>query len=225
MIELMNHYGGLWLRFFGPAVIQNTVFLGVLFVILYWLRRRSASLRYLVALVGLVKLLLPPFLSLPVPLPAYEQIQHLPVVISGIPFIRQPVGPGPVASQPVPLDTAGIVFSLWCVCMALFIFLSLTSTIRLALAVRKAEEVEDSVGTWIRQQHGIRIYRADRIAMPMTLGIFPHRIFVPSCWDSWSLECRKLVMRHELAHIRRHDGMVQFIQIIAQAIYLFHPLV
>jgi beta-lactamase regulating signal transducer with metallopeptidase domain/biopolymer transport protein ExbD len=230
MTELLNHYGGLWLRYFGPAVIQNTVFLGVLFVVLFLLRRQSASLRYLVALVGLVKLLLPPFLKLPVLLPSYEQIRHLPVVISGIPFIRQPVvpgqvAPGPVASQPATLDTTGLVFTLWCLCMALFVFLSIASTVRLARVVRNAEEVDDAVGTLTRRRYGIRIFRTERIAMPMTIGIFPHRIFVPSCWDRWSLECRKLVMQHELAHIKRHDGIVQFVQIVAQAIYLFHPLV
>jgi biopolymer transport protein ExbD len=71
----------------------------------------------------------------------------------------------------------------------------------------------------------VRIFKSERAAMPMTIGIFPRKIFVPVAWDRWPGECRRMVIRHEIAHISRYDGVFQVIQILARAVYFFHPLV
>jgi TonB family protein len=61
--------------------------------------------------------------------------------------------------------------------------------------------------------------------MPLTIGFFSNKIFVPARWDSWPAECRKMILHHEIAHIKRKDGLFQLIQLVAQAVYFFHPLV
>ena len=62
MIDVLNECGRLWLEPFGLMAVQNTLFLLLVLGALIWLRHAPARLRHLVALVGLVKLLLPPFL-------------------------------------------------------------------------------------------------------------------------------------------------------------------
>ena len=226
MTEFLNHYGGLWLGHFTPAVLQNTVFLGMLLALLYRLRRRSASLRYAVGLVGLVKLALPPFLSLQAVLPAPEKIGNIPAAISAIPFIGRTVAVDAAsASKAVSLNAAGMVFALWGAGAAFFIVFSLIATARLYFALRGARPAGDSVGVRSAYEHGVRIMETERIAIPLTFGLFPKKIFVPPAWHLWSPECRRMVVRHELAHIRRRDGVVRLFQIFIQALYLFHPLV
>ncbi len=65
MIQILNSAAAQWGEFFLLAVIQNTIFLGLVFVALHILRNAPARVRYLVALAGLLKLVLPPFLRIP----------------------------------------------------------------------------------------------------------------------------------------------------------------
>jgi len=62
MIEWLNHTGEIWLSYFGLALIQNTIFMGIIFLLLYWLRQASAQIKYWIGVIGLLKLILPPFL-------------------------------------------------------------------------------------------------------------------------------------------------------------------
>lgn len=39
-----------------------------------------------------------------------------------------------------------------------------------------------------------------------------------------ALDCKRVVLAHELAHIRAHDHWVSFLQLLAKAIYFFNPL-
>lgn len=226
MTEFLNHYGGMWLGHFTPAVLQNTVFLAMLLALLYRLRRRSASLRYTVGLVGLVKLALPPFLSLQAVLPAPEKIGNIPAAISAIPFIGRTItADAAAASKALSLNAAGLAFALWGAGAIFFIVFSLISTARLFFALRGARPVGGSVGFRSACEHGVRIMETEKIAIPLTFGLFPKKIFVPPAWHLWSPECRRMVVHHELAHIRRRDGIIRLFQILIQALYLFHPLV
>ena len=71
----------------------------------------------------------------------------------------------------------------------------------------------------------IQVYKNDFIGMPLTMGLFSKKIFVPVHWDHWSPEWQKMVLNHELAHIQRRDSLMKLFQIIAQALYFFHPLI
>ena len=42
--------------------------------------------------------------------------------------------------------------------------------------------------------------------MPMTFGLFRNTILMPADAADWTEERRRLVLLHELAHVRRHDA-------------------
>ena len=58
-----------------------------------------------------------------------------------------------------------------------------------------------------------------------TIGILSKKIYVPKLWNSWSPEHREMAIQHELNHINRHDGLISGVQLLARAVYFFHPLV
>lgn len=61
------------------------------------------------------------------------------------------------------------------------------------------------------------------IATPTAHGIVTPLLLLPLHAESWSAEERRLVLLHELAHVRRQDCLTQLISQVARAIWWPHP--
>ena len=70
-----------------------------------------------------------------------------------------------------------------------------------------------------------RLLRSEDAKMPFACGLFTPTIVLPAECDGWSLDRRRAVLLHELAHVRRHDLVGHTMGRIACAVYWFHPLV
>src|SRR5262245_6590562 len=71
----------------------------------------------------------------------------------------------------------------------------------------------------------VRLLQAEGPAMPMTWGIRRPAILLPADAAAWAPDRRRDVLLHELAHVKRHDFLIQLIAHVACAVYWFHPLV
>jgi beta-lactamase regulating signal transducer with metallopeptidase domain len=60
---------------------------------------------------------------------------------------------------------------------------------------------------------------------PMTWGIFRPVILLPEGAESWPRVRLEAVLLHELAHIRRHDALTQFLALAVCAVYWPNPLI
>jgi TonB family protein len=218
MIEQLNQYGQIWAEFFGLVILQNTLFLGIVFLVLYWLRDANAKTKYIITMIGIVKLLLPPFIPASFLSKLFAFSNGIIAVQIGKPMIA--VSADQIEST-LSLSLVGLLFLIWFLTVSISLLVPIVTTLRLQFKLRDAipirfEEIDNA---------SIKIYQSEKINMPLTIGIFSNKIFVPAQWDSWSSECRKMILHHELAHIRRRDGIFKLLQIIDQAIYFFHPLV
>jgi beta-lactamase regulating signal transducer with metallopeptidase domain/HEAT repeat protein len=70
-----------------------------------------------------------------------------------------------------------------------------------------------------------RLLRSEDAKMPFACGVFTPTIVLPADCDTWSLDRRRAVLLHELAHVRRHDLVGHTLGRLACAFYWFHPLV
>ena len=70
-----------------------------------------------------------------------------------------------------------------------------------------------------------RLLRSEDAKMPFACGLFTPTIVLPAECDGWTLDRRRAVLLHELAHVRRHDLVGHTMGRVACAVYWFHPLV
>lgn len=71
----------------------------------------------------------------------------------------------------------------------------------------------------------VRLLRSHRSGTPLCAGTLHPAIVLPREAHSWSAERRRLVLLHELAHIRRYDCLTQLVAQAACALHWFNPLV
>lgn len=69
-----------------------------------------------------------------------------------------------------------------------------------------------------------RVWESHAVATPCAIGFRQPRIIVPASWALWSVEQRASVIRHEQAHITRHDLWFALLTRINRAVFWFHPM-
>ncbi|HVA47116.1 MAG TPA: M56 family metallopeptidase [Pirellulales bacterium] len=81
----------------------------------------------------------------------------------------------------------------------------------------------------LRRQLGVRrsvqLRQCESAPAPLTWGALRPVLLVPFEAGAWPDERRRLVLLHELAHVRRWDWLTQLVAHVACAVYWFNPLV
>ncbi len=71
----------------------------------------------------------------------------------------------------------------------------------------------------------VRLLQSDHVAMPMTWGWRQPVILLPAMASDWQSPRRTVVLRHELAHVKRADVVTQSLAQWVCAAYWFNPVV
>ncbi|HET6726366.1 MAG TPA: M56 family metallopeptidase [Gammaproteobacteria bacterium] len=103
---------------------------------------------------------------------------------------------------------------------------------RIAQLSRRADPVDDpgwhALADEIAGQLGLRRKVALRhhtdVEMPMTFGIRRPLVLLPAAAAEWTDGKRRLVLLHELAHVRRGDALTQLVMQIVCALHWPNPL-
>ena len=136
---------------------------------------------------------------------------------------REPLSPA--RSIPLPLLLWGIG------CTAALASLTV-SAVRCSRLVRAANPLRDPIplreAEAIRRQLGIRGHvrccLSPAVATPMTGGLWKAVVLLPMAAAAWSSDRWRVVLMHEMIHVRRRDVLRQFIVRVVIAFYWFHPL-
>ncbi len=219
----------------------------------YVLRRRSAHVRYLLWLLVVAKCLVPPFFGVAVPIlpqperattimpsdsPIYGDEEAASVRLSEEITAQVPAplfqGTSTASGFRLALSTRGAVVVLWSGGLIAFLAMALIKTGRTMRRLRKGRmESPAEIQRDIRQVLGPlgpermpRVWLFERTGQPFVWGLWRGDIYLPTGFVSLrDPEHRQHILAHELSHVLRLDAAVNLLQILAQAIFWFHPLV
>src|SRR3989441_2714415 len=130
-------------------------------------------------------------------------------------------------------DWTALVFPVWLSGVGAVLILLAVGIARITWVDRVTRPVDDEawlilvdeLSLELGLRRHVRVLQANGPAMPMTWGIRRPAILLPAEANDWTPERRRDVLLHELAHVKRHDFLIQLIARIACAVYWFHPLV
>jgi beta-lactamase regulating signal transducer with metallopeptidase domain len=75
----------------------------------------------------------------------------------------------------------------------------------------------------IKRRVGLLINQSTDI--PLTSGVFHPTIILPADVEEWPLDRQRVVLCHELAHVKRLDALMSLIADLARLFYWFNPLI
>lgn len=122
----------------------------------------------------------------------------------------------------------------WCVGVALMAVRSLTAWHRIRSLTRsgatdapehwqdKLVDLSERVGVHIR----VRLMVTAKVAVPCVVGwIKPIILIPPATLTGLTTVQLEMVLAHELSHIRRHDYLVNLLQLLVETLLFYHPVV
>lgn len=141
---------------------------------------------------------------------------------------------GSVVSENLITRNTPILGILWCLG---FVLLATHYSIGFAMTRRlKTEGLSEAPQDWKRKfetlilnsgvvRH-VSIYISNRVTGPITLGFFKPVVLVPvSFFSGLPTDQIEAILLHEIAHIRRHDYLINLIQTAIKTVLFFHPAV
>ena len=221
-------------------MIKVTVVLLIGLTVALGIQRASAALRHWVLTVSLVCAMLMPALEHAVPtwqLPSrFTANWHRDPIAMVIPLgadrAQSATAQSGFTSNTAPLvDQAGVASILWMAGTAAALLLLVLGWVRVSRVASRASPVVD--GPWKNQCDECRarlglgdveLLQSDHRTMLATWGWIRPHIVLPVGARDWPMERIRVVLAHELAHIARHDWIIQLGASIFQAIYWFNPV-
>jgi len=230
---------------------QGAVICGVTAAILLLLRRHSPEARYVLACAGLATMLVLPVLTaasrmdnLPVG-DSYTLVGPR-AVSAGMQAEPNPVSRTSVSSVPLGVTSDGRdsaereSISTWPAIAVLLwtagVFACALRFLRSWIVVERIRRTEtkpapdawrlraQTMAARLRMSHPIRLLESRLVDVPMVIGWLRPVVLIPaSAFTGLSSTQLEAVIAHELAHIRRHDYLVNVIQTAAETLLFYHP--
>jgi HEAT repeat protein/beta-lactamase regulating signal transducer with metallopeptidase domain len=127
----------------------------------------------------------------------------------------------------------GWVVVIWSVVAGLLMLRQAVGLLGLGSVTRRATPVQDPRALRALERarrevgvgRAVRVLRSARTRVPLTWGVRSPVVLLPERSREWTGERLRLVLQHELAHVRRLDALTDTFAGLACAIYWFNPLI
>jgi len=221
---------------------QIAVLVVVIAAVSLALKNKSAHIRYLLWLIVIAKCLVPPLLTIPLAILPQEKpaivLEATGTTISEpleLPSEPVKLTPAPIVREkPAKLTIRQWLGAAWFVGAIIFLVFNLLKAVRTnywlwrkrsVLPAKLQKNIEKLFSAYGFKSFP-RIWLVDSINQPFVWGLLRGSIYLPANFLNINKqEHKKSVLGHELSHIVRLDAAVNFLQVIAQAIFWFHPFV
>ena len=198
---------------------QGTLIGGATALVLRAMREAPAAKRYLVACVSLALMLLAPLAT---------------VVTNGsvdsIAVVSVAAMEGDVILTNRVLPMAVVVWMLGVVVLSIRLAAACLGIERLKRATREVDEAVSArlstLATRLGIERSVRVFESTIVRVPTVVGTVRPVILLPASVIT-GLPAAHLdaVLAHELAHVRRHDYLVNALQAIVETLLFYHPAV
>src|SRR6266436_5981121 len=232
-----------WFAMFAGVALKSTAVLCAAWLGAFLMRGRSAAARHLVWTAAAAAVLALPFLSvtlpiLPVPV-AGALLPDVSVVFQTAATARADVAVSrdtqqsimSSAAQPAPWrpDWRLSLMLLWAAGAVAALMQMLVTCARIWRLRRAAMPSTDGdlskvLAKGLGISHPVEVLETGQGLMPMTFGILRPAVFMPFDAAAWSDERRRIVLLHELAHVRRGDTTTQLLARVALILNWWNPL-
>jgi TonB family protein len=234
----------LWFAIFAGAALKSTAVLAAAWLFVFLLRRHSAATRHLVWTAALAAIVALPFLLVSLPaLRVPAAASFLPAATGatfraststspnagGLQSALRPGGANSFGSRAWRPDWKASLMLLWVAGAAVVFIRILLAGTAIRRIRRSAKPFFDrdlcgalSKALGIRQP--VDVLENEAGSMPMTYGLLRSAILMPADAVHWSEERRRIVLLHELAHVRRGDLATHRLARMELTIYWWNPL-
>lgn len=243
MVEFIQHPVVQALAWALVHFVWQGAAIGLVSYVAFRVVRTSASARYAIGVGALVAMLIAPvatFLIL-----ANEPAASVPsrASLAGDVAVVIPAGPGTVLNLdlggPAPRlrvepDWLALTVLLWLAGVAFFSLRLVGGWIvARRFAWRAVHPASDRIQVLARQladrlavHRAVAILQSSAVAVPVMLGWLKPTIVLPvAALSGLSPMQMEALLAHELAHVRRHDYLVNLLQSVAEALLFYHPAV
>jgi TonB family protein len=223
------------------AAVQSSIILLMAFTAHALFRRQSAAVRHVILTAGLVTGLVIPALA-PL-LPSWTAPDKFAGGAVGSLFSDEPLVQENVGSEDRVFESApgfpaaaggqakNLANRIWLAGVAIGVTLILVGLLRITLFGRQSKSqiharlmsAVTEIATALRLKRRIRVVHSERGVLG-TWGILQPRIVLPTDSENWSDDRLRIVLTHEIAHIKRFDWLVQMLAEFGRAFYWFNPL-
>lgn len=220
------------------SLIDATVVLTIALIAVTALRTRSAALRHAILATAVACAALMPVLEIFLPdlavIPWYEQAT---VVSSGLQLtsgetVANPAAATTTTSNGPTIPWFAVLAGIWLVGALVTLTRLLVDLARLTRLRRRSapvtgerRELLDALSSEVGLTRPVALLQSDDPSLLVTYGVRRPGIILPSASSDWTDERWRIVLRHELAHIVRHDAAIQLGGEILCVLQPVNPLV
>jgi HEAT repeat protein/beta-lactamase regulating signal transducer with metallopeptidase domain len=244
--------GAAWLPVVD-AIAKATLLFAAAGLASFVLRRRSAAARHMIWTLALLSVLVLPVLSVALPrwqLPIVtleREAPQLPATSVQLPadrpapsMKRTPGASVTVAAAPLthvaparpPMSWPAVLLMVWLAGAFVILARLCAGILAVHWMSRRTERVINA--PWLPQARSLAaelgisprvvFLRSRRATMPMAWGVFRPVVLMPADADVWPAERLRIVLLHELAHVKRRDCLTHMLAQISCACHWFNPL-
>lgn len=135
-------------------------------------------------------------------------------------------------ASPARLSLGETILTVWAIVAALMLLRLISGVLAVDRIARSGRTIDapDWIGAVSVAAQRVpvrvvpRLVMSDQVEMAFTFGAMSPVIVLPMSALEWSYDCRRSVLLHELAHLRRRDLVGQLVAGVASAVNWFNPL-
>ncbi|MFQ5864667.1 MAG: M56 family metallopeptidase [bacterium] len=216
-MSLLKQIADIWMSLYSIHTLEIS-----LFVVLVWfidkLFHLETKLRYLLWILALSKIFIPPMIWLP------DKIQDsMPSTFALMPIISTIQESSGYAA---PISISETLFGIWLISVFILTLLVAHKNLLIRLYLRDANPVKTPTGIQdAKEDHRLQIFETSMLHTPILIGFREPKLYLPHDWRNWSQEQLRSIMAHEKAHLLNRDIWVLFLQYLGLILFGINPFV